>query len=166
MAKAKTTVKFQGTFEQEKALQEVIDAHKDQAGALMPVLQAAQGIYGHLPIEVQEKIAAGLHLSVAEVYGVVTFYSQFSLNPKGKYSVSVCLGTACYVKGADKILEAVESKLGVTSGECTADANFSVDVTRCLGACGLAPVMTVNEDVYGKAEPKKVAAIIDRYMND
>ncbi|MBR2755411.1 MAG: NAD(P)H-dependent oxidoreductase subunit E [Lachnospiraceae bacterium] len=166
MAKAKTTVAFQGTLEQEKALQEVIDAHKGQAGALMPVLQAAQGIYGYLPVEVQEKIAAALHLSVAEVYGVVTFYSQFSLNPKGKYSVSVCLGTACYVKGSDKILEAVESKLGIKSGECTSDAKFSVDVTRCLGACGLAPVMTVNEDVYGKAEPKKVAEIIDRYMND
>lgn len=166
MAKAKTTVKFQGTLEQEQALREVIEAHKDQPGALMPVLQAAQGIYGYLPVEVQEMIAAGLQISVAEVYGVVTFYSQFSLNPKGKYNVSVCLGTACYVKGSEKVLEAVENKLGIKSGGCTEDTKFSIDVTRCLGACGLAPVMTVNDDVYGKVEPKKVAAIIDRYMND
>lgn len=166
MAKAKTTVKFQGTFEQENALSEVIRAHKDQPGALMPVLQAAQGIYGYLPVEVQEMIAAGLQISVAEVYGVVTFYSQFSLNPKGKYNVSVCLGTACYVKGSEKVLEAIENKLAIKSGGCTEDGRFSIDVTRCLGACGLAPVMTVNEDVYGKVEPKKVAEIIDRYMND
>lgn len=166
MAKAKTTVKFQGTLEQEKALLDVIEAHKDQPGALMPVLQAAQGIYGYLPVEVQEMVASGLQISVAEVYGVVTFYSQFSLNPKGKYNVSICLGTACYVQGSEKILEAVENKLGIRSGGCTEDGRFSIDVTRCLGACGLAPVMTVNDDVYGKTEPKKVAAIIDRYIND
>ncbi len=165
MAKAKTTVAFRGTPEQEEALREVIKAHKDQQGALMPVLQAAQDIYGYLPVEVQEMIAQGLQISVAEVYGVVTFYSQFTLNPKGQYNVSVCLGTACYVKGSDKILEAVESKLGIKSGGCTADAKFSIDVTRCLGACGLAPVMTINDDVYGKVEPKKVAEIIESYQD-
>ncbi len=154
---------FTGTAEQESRLKEVIREHHDQPGGLMPVLQGAQEIYGYLPIEVQQMIADGLNISLSEVYGVATFYSQFSLTPKGKNRISVCLGTACYVKGADKILEAVEKKLGIKSGECTADGLFSLDSTRCIGACGLAPVMMINDEVYGKLTPEQVNSIIDKY---
>ena len=159
------TTTFKGTPEQERKLKNVIEKHRSQPGGLMPVLQEAQEIYGYLPIEVQQMIADGLHTSLSEVYGVATFYSQFSLTPKGEYRVSVCLGTACYVKGADKILEAVEKKLGIKSGECTKDGLFSLDSTRCIGACGLAPVMMINDEVYGKLEPDMVNDILDHYYS-
>lgn len=159
----KTQIEFKGTAEQEKQLKEVIAKHKEQPGGLMPILQEAQGIYGYLPIEVQTMIADELDISLSEVYGVATFYSQFTLTPKGEHRVSVCLGTACYVKGSDKILEAVESHLGIKSGECTLDGMFSIDSCRCVGACGLAPVMMVDEDVYGKVTPEQVAEILDSY---
>lgn len=161
----KTAVPFQGTPEQEAQLKEVIAKHRNQPGGLMPTLQEAQGIYGYLPIEVQTMIADGLGKSLSEVYGVATFYSQFSLTPKGKHRISVCLGTACYVKGSDKILEAVEAKLGIKSGECTADGLFSIDSCRCVGACGLAPVMMVDEDVYGKLTAEQVGKILDSYKD-
>lgn len=154
---------FKGTPEQEAQLREFIAAHKHVPGALMPVLQEAQGIYGYLPEEVQQIIADGLDISTSEVYGVATFYSQFSLTPKGKYKISVCLGTACYVKGADKVLEKIEEILGIKSGECTPDGLFSIDACRCVGACGLAPVVMINDDVYGKLEPKDVQAMLDKY---
>lgn len=154
---------FKGTIAQERKLKEVIKKHLDQPGGLMPVLQEAQGIYGYLPIEVQTMVADGLGISLSEVYGVATFYSQFSLTPKGENQISVCLGTACYVKGADKILEAIEQKLGIKSGECTSDGLFSLDSTRCVGACGLAPVMMVNDEVYGKMTVDQVDKIIDSY---
>lgn len=154
---------FQGTPEQEAQLKEVIAKHRDQRGGLMPTLQEAQGIYGYLPEEVQIMIADGLGMPLSEVYGVATFYSQFSLTPKGKHRISICLGTACYVKGSDKVLEAVEKKLGIKSGECTPDGLFSIDACRCVGACGLAPVMLVDEDVYGKLLPEQVDAIIEKY---
>lgn len=159
------TTTFKGTPEQERKLRSVIEKHKTQPGGLMPVLQEAQDIYGYLPIEVQQMIADGLNISLSEVYGVATFYSQFSLMPKGEYRVSVCLGTACYVKGADKILEAVEKKLGIKSGECTKDGLFSLDSTRCVGACGLAPVMMINDEVYGKLKPDMVNDILDHYYS-
>ena len=130
----------------------------------MPVLQQAQGIYGYLPIEVQTMIAEGLGISLSEVYGVATFYSQFTLVPKGIYRISVCLGTACYVKGSAKILETIETKLGIKSGECTPDGLFSIDSTRCVGACGLAPVIMVNEEVYGKVTPAQAESIIESYI--
>ncbi|MFQ9511766.1 MAG: NAD(P)H-dependent oxidoreductase subunit E [Lachnospiraceae bacterium] len=158
------TMPFKGTVEQEQKLKEVLKKHKGQPGGLMPVLQEAQGIYGYLPIEVQTIIAQELEISLSEVYGVVTFYSQFTLTPKGKYKISVCLGTACYVKGSDKILAAIESRLGIKSGGCTADGLFSIDSTRCVGACGLAPVMLVNEDVYGKMTVDQVDKIINSYL--
>ena len=142
-------IPFKGTQEQEQKLLEVIAQNKELPGALLPVLHEAQEIYGYLPIEVQQMVADGLGISLSEVYGVATFYSRFSLTPKGKHKISVCLGTACYVKGSDKILAAVEKKLGIKSGECTADGLFSIDSCRCVGACGLAPVMMVDEDVYG-----------------
>ena len=129
----------------------------------MHILQEAQGIYGYLPMPVQKKIAEALGISLSEVYGVVTFYSQFSLNPKGKHRISVCLGTACYVKGSDKVLEEVEKELGIKCGECTADGLFSIDSCRCVGACGLAPVMMVGDEVYGKLTPDKVKGILDSY---
>lgn len=162
----KSLIAFKGTEEQERQLKEVIAKHHDQPGGLMPILQEAQEIYGYLPIEVQTMIADGLGISLSEVYGVATFYSQFSLTPKGKHRVSVCLGTACYVKGSDKILEAIENHLGIKSGECTPDGMFSIDACRCVGACGLAPVMMVDEDVYGKVTPEQVAGILDSYLTE
>ena len=152
---------FKGTEAQERELKEVIAKHKDTPGCLMPVLQEAQGIYGYLPIEVQTMIADGLGISLSEVYGVATFYSQFSLTPKGKHRISVCLGTACYVKGADKVLAEVENRLGIKSGECTPDGLFSLDSCRCVGACGLAPVMTLDGEVHAKMTPDEALRLLN-----
>lgn len=163
MPNVKTVVPYQGTPEQEEKLRQVIAEHKDQPGATMPVLQAAQEIFGYLPEEVQIMIAEGLDIPLSEVYGVASFYAQFTLNPKGKYQISVCLGTACYVKGAGDILAAVEQKLGIKPGGITPDGKFSLDACRCIGACGLAPVMMINEDVYGRLTPGQVAGILDSY---
>ena len=155
---------FKGTIAQERKLMDVIAKHKDMPGALLPVLQEAQGIYGYLPIEVQQMVADGLGISLSEVYGVATFYSQFSLTPKGEHRISVCLGTACYVKGADKILEALEKKLGIKSGECTPDGMFSIDSCRCVGACGLAPVMMIKsvdgDETYGNLTKDSVKEVL------
>jgi NADH:ubiquinone oxidoreductase subunit E len=166
VAKRKTAVPFNGTAEQEKKLRELIDTYKGIPGSLMPVLQQAQEIYGYLPIEVQTIIAEGLGLSLEEVYGVVTFYAQFALNPKGKYNIAVCLGTACYVKGSGDIIEQIQTKLGLEPGGITADGKFSLEATRCIGACGLAPVMTVNGEVYGRLTKNDVDTILDPYIND
>ena len=155
--------KFKGTEEQLNQLKTVIEESKKIPGCLMHILQEAQGIYGYLPIEVQTVIAEGLNISLSEVYGVVTFYSQFSLQPKGKYRISICLGTACYVKGSDKILEELEKQLNIKCGECTPDGLFSIDSCRCVGACGLAPVMMINDEVYGKLTPDMVKGILDKY---
>lgn len=157
---------FCGTPEQEAALKAVIAQHKGQPGALMPVMQEAQEIYGYLPIEVQKMIAEGLEVPLSEVYGVATFYAQFSLQPKGKYRISVCLGTACYVKGAGQIMEKLEEKLGIKAGQCTPDGRFSLDACRCVGACGLAPVVMVNEDVHGKLTVDDVDKMLAQYMED
>ncbi len=157
---------FEGTPEQMNELMACINANRCDKGALMPVLHEAQRIYGYLPAEVQTVIAEELNIPLAEVYGVATFYSQFSLSPKGKHKISICLGTACYVKGSDKILEAVEHELRITCGECTPDKKFSIDSCRCVGACGLAPVMIVDGEVYGKLSPKDVKGILDKYMQD
>jgi len=146
-----------------KQLEEVIAKHKGQEGALIPVLHEAQEIFGYLPEQVQKIIADGLGVSLAEVYGVATFYARFSLEPKGKYNIQVCMGTACYVKGADKVLEKLQEVLGVEPGKCTEDGLFSIEATRCVGACGLAPVMVVNEEVYGKATPAMVEEVIAKY---
>ena len=159
-----TLTTFKGTPEQEQKLLEVIEKNKDLPGALLPVLHEAQEIYGYLPIEVQQMVADGLNISLSEVYGVATFYTRFSLTPKGKHQISVCLGTACYVKGSDKVLEEVEKMLGIKSGECTPDGLFSIDSCRCVGACGLAPVMMIDEEVYGKLTPAEVHKILAGYM--
>lgn len=158
-------IPFNGTEEQEKQLRAVIDAHKDQKGALMPVLQEAQNIYGYLPIEVQKMIAEGLNIPLEEVYGVVTFYAQFSLNPKGKYNIGVCLGTACYVKGSQEVYDKVSEVLNIKGGEVTDDGKFSLEATRCIGCCGLAPVMTVGDDVYGKLTADMIPDIIKKYQD-
>ena len=164
MKKSMTTVAFTETVEQKAKLEEIIAAHKGEAGALMPVLQKAQDVYGYLPKEVQDRIAAGLEIPVSEVYGVVTFYAQFLLNPKGQHPVAVCLGTACYVKGSGLLMEKLEQLLGIKNGGITEDLKFSLDATRCIGACGLAPVLTVNEDVYGRiATDAEVDEILAKY---
>ena len=165
MKKAMTSVPFHGTAEQLAALDAVIAEHKTQAGALMPVLQKAQDIYGYLPVEVQKHIAAELDIPYSEVFGVVTFYSQFQLNPKGAHPVAVCLGTACYVKGSGIIMEKLEEMLGIKNGAITSDLRFSLDATRCIGACGLAPVMTIGEDVYGRLEPSMLKDILAKYQD-
>ena len=154
---------FDETREQREALQAVFEKYKDIPGRLMPVLQEAQGIYGYLPYEVQQRIAQALDISISEVYGVATFYSQFNLTPKGKHRISVCLGTACYVKGADKILAKIEERLGIKNGECTPDRLFSIDSCRCIGACGIAPAVTINGKVYPKVKIADVQKIVEEY---
>ncbi len=161
----KCSVPFTGTKEQEAALMQVIEEEKTGKGAIIPVLQRAQEIYGYLPIEVQKMVAAGLKVPLAEVYGVATFYSFFSLNPKGKYKISVCLGTACYVKGSGDIYKKLLEKLGIEEGGCTPDGKFSVDACRCIGACGLAPVLTVNDDVYGRLTVDDIDGILEKYKD-
>ena len=163
MPNCKTVVPYAGTKEQEERLQQVIAAHRGQPGATMPVLQAAQEIFGYLPEEVQIMVAEGLDIPLTEVYGVASFYAQFTLNPKGKYQISVCLGTACYVKGASDVLTAVEKKLGIKTGGITPDGKFSLDACRCVGACGLAPVMMVNDEVYGRLTVDDLDGILAKY---
>ena len=163
MKKKMTTVTFHETQEQKAMLAQVIGEYRDVKGSLMPVLQKAQNIYGYLPIEVQKVIADGMDVSLAEVYGIVSFYSQFSLNPKGEVSVAVCLGTACYVKGSGEILEKIADNLGVKSGETSGDGKYSLEATRCIGACGLAPVITINEDVYGRLKTEEIDGILAKY---
>lgn len=160
----KNVVAFSGTKEQEEKLLKVIAEYKGKDGALIPVLHEAQEIYGYLPIEVHEIISKNMGITMAEIYGVVTFYTQFSLKPKGQYKIGVCLGTACYVKGSGDILEKIKEKLGIGTDECTPDGKFSIDATRCIGACGLAPVITINEDVYGKLVVDDIDDIFAKYM--
>lgn len=165
MAKTTGSIPFKGTPEQEQQLNAVMKAHSNDKGALMPILQEAQEIYGYLPIEVQTMIARYLNIPLEEIYGVVTFYSQFSLYPKGEYKISVCLGTACYVKGSGDVFDKISRKLNIKSGECTPDGRFSLDACRCIGACGLAPVLTVNDEVYGKVTVDDVETILAKYSN-
>ena len=157
------TVPFTGTKEQEQELKKAIALYKDKKGALMPVLQAAQNIYGYMPGEVQKMVAEGMGVSLSTIYGVITFYAQFHMEPKGENKINICLGTACYVKGAAKILERFENELGIKDGQCTPDGKFSIDATRCVGACGLAPVISINGDVYGKMTVDRVAEILKNY---
>lgn len=163
MQKRISSLPFHDTAEQAEKLDAVIAQLKGQPGAVMPALHQAQDIYGYLPLEVQKKIADGLEVPLEEVYGVSTFYSQFSLTPKGRNHISVCLGTACYVKGSDKVLDRIVEKLGIQPEECTEDGLFSLTACRCIGACGLAPVMMINEDVYGRLVPEDVDGILDKY---
>lgn len=163
MSRAYSSVPFNGTREQENRLFEVMNGLKDVPGALMPALQKAQDIYGYLPYEVLEMISKNMGFPMSEIYGVATFYSQFSLSPKGRYQVGICLGTACYVKGSGDIFDKFSQRLQIKGGECTSDAKFSLVATRCIGCCGLAPVVTVNDEVYGKLTVDDVNKIMSTY---
>lgn len=165
MQKKISKIPFKGTPEQEAQLKAVIAECSGDKSKLMHVMQQAQGIYGYLPYEVQVMIAEGMDIPLEKVYGVSTFYAQFALSPKGKYNVSVCLGTACYVKGSQQVLDKICEELGVQPGECSEDGVFSVEACRCIGACGLAPVFTVNDEVYGKVTPDDVPGILAKYKN-
>ena len=163
MLKKFSSIPFNGTAEQEAKLKAVIEANKHDKSRLMGVMQEAQEIYGYLPIEVQNMIAEGMDIPLEKVYGVSTFYAQFSLSPKGSCHISVCLGTACYVKGSGDIYDRLQEVLGIAGDECTPDRSFSLTACRCIGACGLAPVLTVNEEVYGRLTADDVDGIVAKY---
>jgi len=151
------------TPENFEKLQKVIDEYKSQKGCLIPVMQKAQDIFGYLPLGVQKFIAEGLKVPLREVYGVSTFYAQFTLEPRGEHTIGLCMGTACYVRGAKLVLEKVQEELGIGLDETTEDGKFTLEATRCLGCCGLAPVMMIDEDVYGKLTPDKIPEILKKY---
>ena len=165
MLKKISTIPFKDTAEQSAKLEAIIAECTGDNSMLMHVMQQAQEIYGYLPFEVQQKIAEGMKVPLEKVYGVATFYAQFALSPKGQYAISVCLGTACYVKGAQEILDELSAQLGIGAEECTADGKFSLTACRCIGACGLAPVITVNDDVYGKITAADVKGILAKYQD-
>ena len=161
MAKAR---KVEVSEQQRKEILSIVDKYKGTKGALIPVLHEVQEYFGYLPLEVQEIISDNMNVPLAEIYGVVSFYTQFTTQPKGQYAINLCLGTACYVKGSAKILEKFEEVLGIKAGEVTADGMFSIDACRCVGACGLAPVSMINGEVYGKLVQDDVKGIIEKYM--
>lgn len=163
MQKKISNLPFNGTPEQAAKLQAVIAEANGDKSRLMAVMQEAQAIYGYLPYEVQQMIAEGLNVPMEKVYGVATFYAQFALSPKGKYNISVCLGTACYVKGSGDVLDKICELVGIQPGECSADGKYSVEACRCIGACGLAPVMTINDDVYGRLTTDMIPGILAKY---
>ncbi len=144
---------------------EICASFGNNPGELINVLHKAQGEFGYLPEEVQREIAKNLGIPVAKVYGVVTFYSFFTMTPKGKHAISVCMGTACYVRDAEKVVDEVKKLLGINVGDVTADGKFSLDCLRCVGACGLAPVMLIGEKVYGRVKPSEVKGILDSYTD-
>jgi len=149
--------------EQVQKLEEIIQKYKGKAGGLIPVLEEAQVALEYLPISVQKKIASGLNLPLAQVYGVVTFYSFFSMTPRGRHTVRVCLGTACYVRGGKTLAESMEREFGIQEGETTEDRRFTYETVRCLGACGLAPVVVVDENVHGKVKTAKIKEMLQKY---
>jgi len=148
-----------------KQLKEYMESIKDTQGVLMQTLHKAQGIFGYLPIEVQKFISQEMDIPLAEIYGVATFYTQFSIEPKGKHKIGVCLGTACYVKGSQIILDKLSKELNIKVGTTTEDNLFTLEATRCLGCCGLAPVMMIDDEVYGKVDPKNIPDIIAKYKD-
>lgn len=153
------------TDEKDQILLDIIEKNKDKKGALIPVLHEAQELYGYLSGITMKTISEGLKIPLAEIYGVATFYTQFSLKPKGKYKIQVCLGTACYVRGSDAILDKFKEQLGIKVGECTEDNKFSLDACRCIGACGLAPVVMINDDVYGRLVADDISGILEKYKD-
>ena len=165
MLKKISSIPFKDTPEQAAKLDAIIAECAGDNSMLMHVMQEAQAIYGYLPFEVQEKIANGMLVPLEKVYGVATFYAQFALSPKGKYDISVCLGTACYVKGAQELRDELSAQLGIGAEECTPDGKYSLTACRCIGACGLAPVLTVNEDVYGKITAADIKGILAKYQD-
>lgn len=146
----------------EKEIQEILEPFTNVKDNLIPILNKVQVKYGYIPQIAQRKISEYLSIPMAEIYGVITFYSRFTLKPKGKYAISVCLGTACFVKGSEKIMERLKQRLQIEEGETTEDGKFSIDATRCVGACGIAPVFTINGEVYGKATVKMLDEVLDK----
>ena len=151
------------TPEQITELDGIIERYKGQPGGLIPVLERAQELLGFLPVPVQKRVGRELGIPLSHVYGVVTFYSFFTMQPRGKHTVRVCLGTACYVRGGKKIAETVEKIFGIKEGETTADHMFTYETVRCLGACGLGPVVVVDEDIHGRVKPGKLKEILQQY---
>ena len=164
MKKSISSIPFKDTPEQAAKLEAVINANKHDSSRLMGVMQEAQEIYGYLPMEVQERIAEGMNVPLEKVYGVATFYAQFALSPKGQYHISVCMGTACYVKGSGDLLDRLCQRLGINAEECTPDGKFSLTACRCIGAFGLAPVLTVNDQVYGRLVADDIDGILAQYQ--
>lgn len=146
-------------------INEICDRYADERTPLMMILSDVQKEYGYIPLEVQELVSERTGISVAEIYGVVTFYSFFSLNPKGKYVIGCCLGTACYVKGAQQVIDKFSEILGIKPGETTKDGLFTLDALRCIGACGIAPAVSINGKVYPKLSVNAVSAVIEEYKN-
>lgn len=144
---------------------EIAKKYKNVKGGIMSALHEVQDTYGYISSTNQKYLSKELNVPMSEIYGIITFYSRFSLTPKGKYNIQVCMGTACYVKGAEQVLEAFKEKLGIKEGETTKDGKFSLEAVRCIGACGLAPAIVVNSEVYGKMTVKKVDEIIEKYKN-
>lgn len=149
--------------EKMEKLEQILMEHKNVKGALMPVLHETQELFGYIPEEAQKRISEVLNIPLAEIYGVATFYSRFTLKPRGKHTISVCLGTACYVKNAQGVLDKLEEVLNVKAGDTTEDLKFTLEATRCLGCCGLAPVMMIDEEVYGKLVPEDIPDILKKY---
>jgi NADH:ubiquinone oxidoreductase subunit E len=149
--------------DQLKQVDDIIVSHTGKPGALIPVLEQVQEVLGYLPVPVQMLVAEGLNIPVANVYGVVTFYSLFTMVPRGRHNIRVCLGTACYVRGGQKLLERLQDILGIKPGSCTEDRRFSLETVRCLGACGLAPVIVIDEDTHGQMKPAKLEGVLALY---
>ena len=147
-----------------KEMQELLKNYSQDKSNLIQILNEVQEKYGYIPKQSQIEISNYLNIPMAEIYGVITFYSRFTLEPKGKYNISVCLGTACFVKGSQALLDRLKERLKIEEGQTTPDGKFSIDATRCVGACGLAPVFTINNEVYGKATVKKLDEVLDEYM--
>ncbi len=163
MLKKLSSIPFKDTAEQKAKLDAVIAENKGDKSQIMTVMQKAQDIYGYLPVEVQNTIAEGMDVPLEKIYGVATFYAQFSLTPKGNCHISVCLGTACYVRGSGDLYNKLQEVLGIAGDECTQDRKFSLTACRCIGACGLAPVLTVNDDVYGRLTVDDIEGIVAKY---
>lgn len=154
--------KCAGCTGKDPKLEEILNAYEKNKSNLIQILNEVQEYYGYVPEKAQVEISNYLDIPMAEIYGVITFYSRFTLKPKGKYHIAICLGTACYVKGSEKILDRVKERLKIDVGETTSDGKYSLEATRCIGACGLAPVFTVNDEVYGKATVKTIDEVLDK----
>ena len=142
-------------------MKEILGKYQNSKDNLIQILNEVQEQFGYIPLIAQKEISQYLNISLAEIYGVITFYSRFTLEPKGEYTISVCLGTACFVKGSEKLLDRLKERLKIEPGKTTSDGKYSLDTTRCIGACGIAPVFTVNGEVYGKATVKKLDEVLD-----
>ena len=154
-----------GENRQDEEMQKILNVYTEDKSNLIQILNDVQEHYGYIPKHAQIAISEYLNMPLAEIYGVITFYARFTLKPKGKYNIAVCLGTACFVKGSEKVLDKGKEILGIDVGETTEDGKFSLEATRCIGACGLAPVFTVNDEVYGKATPELMSKVIEEYKN-